>query len=162
MVVKYNAPDIVKGIFEEQIILNDHLIDSLNLNKDEVINALIGFSEQRPEIARAFSLKNISNTTLTNVQKAMYSNGYFPQRSGDIQIVLKPGYVAGDGYGTSHGLWNSYDAHIPLLWYGWNIKPGKTNREVYMTDIAPTLAALLHIQMPSGCIGKVIEEITDK
>jgi predicted AlkP superfamily pyrophosphatase or phosphodiesterase len=162
MVVKYNAPDIVKGIFEEQIILNDKIIDSLKLNKDEVINVLIAFSEQRPEIARAFSLKNISNTTLTNVQKAMYSNGYFPQRSGDIQIVLKPGYVAGDGYGTSHGLWNPYDAHIPLLWYGWNIKPGKTNREVYMTDIAPTLAALLHIQMPSGCTGKVIEEITDK
>jgi hypothetical protein len=29
---------------------------------------------------------------------------------------------------------------------------------VYMYDIAPTLAALLHIQMPNACIGKVIEE----
>ena len=36
---------------------------------------------------------------------------------------------------------------------------GKTNRETYMTDISATLAALLHIQMPSGCIGKVIEEV---
>jgi hypothetical protein len=27
-----------------------------------------------------------------------------------------------------------------------------------MTDIAPTIAALLHIQMPSGSVGKVIEE----
>ena len=35
----------------------------------------------------------------------------------------------------------------------------KTNREVYMTDIAPTIAALLHIQMPSGTIGHVIEDI---
>jgi hypothetical protein len=40
------------------------------------------------------------------------------------------------------------------------VKPGKTNRETYMTDIAPTLAAFLHIQMPSGSIGKVIEEVT--
>jgi hypothetical protein len=46
-----------------------------------------------------------------------------------------------------------------LLWYGWGIKAGKTNRETYMTDIAPTLAALLHIQMPSGTIGKVISEV---
>jgi hypothetical protein len=46
-----------------------------------------------------------------------------------------------------------------LLWYGWNIKPGKSNREVYMTDIAPTIAALLKIQKPSGSIGNVIEEI---
>jgi hypothetical protein len=28
-----------------------------------------------------------------------------------------------------------------------------------MTDIAATVAALLKIQMPSGCVGKVIEEI---
>jgi hypothetical protein len=28
-----------------------------------------------------------------------------------------------------------------------------------MTDIAPTLAALLHIQMPGGSIGKVISEV---
>jgi hypothetical protein len=30
-----------------------------------------------------------------------------------------------------------------------------------MTDIAPTLASLLRIQMPGGCIGKPIVEITD-
>jgi hypothetical protein len=46
-----------------------------------------------------------------------------------------------------------------MLWYGWGIKKGKTNRETYMTDIAPTVAALLHIQMPSGCVGKVVEEV---
>ena len=28
-----------------------------------------------------------------------------------------------------------------------------------MTDIAPTLAAMLRIQMPSGCVGHVIEEV---
>jgi hypothetical protein len=42
---------------------------------------------------------------------------------------------------------------------GWGVKPGKTHRETYMTDIAPTLAALLKIQMPNGSIGKVIEEV---
>jgi hypothetical protein len=45
------------------------------------------------------------------------------------------------------------------LWFGWGIKKGKTNRETYMTDISATLSALLHIQMPNGCIGKVIEEV---
>lgn len=33
------------------------------------------------------------------------------------------------------------------------------HRLVYMTDIAATLAAILNIQMPSGCVGKVITEI---
>jgi hypothetical protein len=28
-----------------------------------------------------------------------------------------------------------------------------------MTDIAATVAAMLQIQMPNGCVGKVIEEV---
>ena len=66
------------------------------------------------------------------------------------------GWFEGTERGTTHGSWNPYDAHIPLLWYGWNIRAGSTNEEVYMTDIAPTVAALLHIQMPSASIGKII------
>ena len=91
----------------------------------------------------------------------MLTNGYYPNRSGDIQIVLKPGYIEAYGSGksgTTHGLWNPYDAHIPCLFYGWGIKQGHTNRETYMTDIAATITALLHVQMPSGCVGKVVEE----
>ena len=45
------------------------------------------------------------------------------------------------------------------VWFGWGVKPGKSNREVYMTDIAPTIAAMLQIQMPNGSVGKVIEEV---
>jgi hypothetical protein len=61
--------------------------------------------------------------------------------------------------GTTHGLWNPYDTHIPLLWYGWGIRKGKTLRETSMSDIAPTLAALLRVQMPSGNIGTAISEV---
>ncbi len=91
--------------------------------------------------------------------KERITNGIFYPRSGDIQFVLKPGYIDGGKTGTTHGLWNPYDAHIPLVFYGWNVKPGKTNRETYMNDIAPTIAAMLRIQMPSGSVGKVITEI---
>jgi len=92
--------------------------------------------------------------------KEMIENGFFPARGGDIQIILKSNHMESfSSTGTTHGMWYPYDAHIPLLWYGWGIKAGKTNRETYMTDIAPTLAALLHIQMPGGAVGKVISEV---
>jgi arylsulfatase A-like enzyme len=76
--------------------------------------------------------------------------------------VLQPGWIDGGATGTTHGIWNPYDAHIPMVFYGWNIKPGNTKRETYMTDIAPTIAALLHIQMPSGTVGKAVEEVTNQ
>jgi predicted AlkP superfamily pyrophosphatase or phosphodiesterase len=109
-------------------------------------------------VTHVFELNNMAVTAIAEPMKEMLTNGYTPARSGDIQFVIKPGYFDGNSKGTTHGLWNPYDAHIPLLFYGWGIKPGKTNRETYMTDIAPTIAALLHIQMPSGCVGKVLEE----
>jgi len=89
----------------------------------------------------------------------MFANGYFPNRCGDIQIILKSGYMEGGPTGTTHGAWATYDSHIPLLFYGWGIKKGSSSVEHYMTDIAPTIASILKIQMPSGSIGKVIEEV---
>ena len=72
---------------------------------------------------------------------------------------MKTGVMDAGKTGMSHGVWNPYDSHIPLLFYGWGIKQGSLNRETYMTDIAATIAALLHIQMPSGSVGKVISEV---
>jgi hypothetical protein len=73
--------------------------------------------------------------------------------SGDIQFLFKPGFFDGWNKGTTHGAWNPYDSHIPVIFYGWGIKPGQSNKEVYMTDIAPTIAALLRIQAPNASIG---------
>jgi hypothetical protein len=61
--------------------------------------------------------------------------------------------------GTTHGSMYPYDSHIPLLWMGWGIRNGISNKKVYMSDIAGTVAALLKIQMPSGNVGNVIEEV---
>jgi hypothetical protein len=92
--------------------------------------------------------------------KNAIANGYYPSRSGDIQLIYWPQWIAGfESRGTTHGAWNPYDAHIPLVWYGWHIQPGQSNRRIYMSDIAPTLAAMLHIQMPSGSVGRPIEDI---
>jgi phosphopentomutase len=64
--------------------------------------------------------------------------------------------------GANHSLWNPYDTHIPLLFMGWKVKHGVSNRRVTITDIAATVAALLHVQMPSGCVGVPVTEVTDR
>ena len=89
----------------------------------------------------------------------MFIKGFNQKLAGDIQVVYRPGYFFGGATGTTHGSMYPYDSHIPLLWMGWGVKQGFLNREVYMTDIAATLAAMLKIQMPSGNVGKVISEV---
>ena len=159
---KFKTDNLVIGIVNNQVFLDQNAIaSSSRIDKPKVYDVVIDFLTQQPGIYRAFALDKLNDVTLNTTIKNRVTNGYYPSRSGDIQILLKsqwiPGFVIG---GTTHGSWNPYDSHIPLIWYGWNITSGKTNREVYMTDIAPTLAAILHIQMPSGSIGHVIEEVS--
>ena len=155
VVKKLNITNVVERVTNSQIYLRNDLGDNdMNSVKKSVISALLKY----PEIAMAVDLQQISNATVPEPIKKLIINGYNQKLSGDIQYIYKPQYIDGANKGTTHGSWNPYDTHIPLLWYGWGIKKGKTNRETYMTDIAATVAALLHIQMPSGCVGKVIEE----
>lgn len=156
---QFKVDGLVKGIYNYQIVLNCTTVDSAHIDNEKIIQYVIQHIATKPYIARVFDVSKLSVTTLPEKLKNSFANGYYPPRSGVIQFILKPGYIDGGKTGTTHGLWNPYDAHIPLLWYGWNIKSGESNEEVYMTDIAPTLSALLHIQMPSGCVGKPIKAV---
>lgn len=157
---KFGLDSLVKEVENYQISLDLKRIANNSIDLNKVVETSISILKKNNAVVNAFAVKDLMQQPMNNTVKQMLANGYYEKRCGQIQFVLKPGYIDGWGAtGTTHGLWNPYDAHIPLLWYGWGIKKGSTHRETYMTDIAATLAALLKIQMPSGCIGKVIEEV---
>lgn len=156
---KYGIENTIVSMANYQIYLNHPRIDSAKLDEEAIKKWVVQYVKKNEAVANAFPTAEIMTTPITKTLRDMLANGFFPRRSGDVQMILKPGYMEGGATGTTHGLWYPYDAHIPLLWYGWGIKKGKTNKETYMTDIAATLAAILHIQMPSGSVGKVIEEV---
>jgi len=157
---KFNVDKLAIGIINYQVYLDRNSISRAHLDKNIINKEVINFLLQQPGILRAFASDDLSEVTLNSKIKNAIANGYYPPRSGDIQLILKPQWIEDfENRGTTHGSWNPYDSHIPLIWFGWNINSGKTNREVYMTDIAPTIASMLHIQMPSGSVGTVIQEV---
>ena len=157
---KYKINTIIVADDNYQLHLNHPALDSAKVDEEEVIDWLVKRLSTEPGIDRAFALEDLNKVPLPSTIRKMLNNGYYPRRNGEVQVILKPNYIDAFGStGTTHGLWNPYDTHIPLLWYGWGIRQGKTNRETYMTDIAPTIAALLRIQMPNGSVGQVIPEV---
>lgn len=155
----FGVTKAVQSLQNYQVYLNSDALEMQGKDVAAVKKAIIKVLQAKPFIINAFETDKLGTATLSEPQKAMLVNGYNVKRSGDIQFTLKPGYFDGGKKGTTHGLWNPYDAHIPCVFFGWGVKQGKTNRETYMTDIAPTIAALLQIQMPNGCVGKVITEV---
>lgn len=157
---EYQIANLIVSDDNYQLHLNRRALDSAKINRNTVSNRTMELLQSESGIDRVFPLSELNSIPLNATVRNMFNNGYHPKRSGDIQVILKPNSI--DAYsktGTTHGLWNPYDSHIPMLWYGWGIKPGRVIRETYMTDIAPTLASLLRIQMPSGCVGKAITEV---
>ncbi len=155
----FHYAHLIKSFLNYQVYLDHGKIDSLHLDMGKVEEVVLQYLGSKPAVARAFVLEKLNETTLPEPIRTAVENGYNPHRGGDIQIIVNPAWMEGGLTGTTHGLWNPYDTHIPLLWYGWHIHPGKVNRTVYMTDIAPTVAAMLHIQQPNGSIGQVIGEV---
>ncbi len=156
----YNIKKIILSDDNYQYSLDHAKLDSAGISSADIINWLKKELATEPGIDRVFALNELNTVPLpASIRKAI-NLGYHPRRSGDVQVIFKPGFIdASNATGTTHGLWNPYDTHIPLLWYGWGIKKGKTYRETTMSDIAPTLSSLLKIQMPSGNIGTTISEI---
>ncbi len=156
---QFSQSNLINAVMEHDVYLNHPLIDSLKLDEKNIQKSAIQYLLKKDIVLNVVDKHHAAEATIPSKLREMVVNGFNPQRSGDLQIIMKTGVMDAGKTGMSHGVWNPYDSHIPLLFYGWGIKHGSLNRETYMTDISATVAALLHIQMPSGCIGKVITEV---
>ena len=160
---QFGAKKLILGTDNFQVTLNKDLIDSLKLNINDIKTAAVNYLLRQDGIQYAVDQDKISEASVPSPLKEMMINGYNQQRSGSVLMVNKPGWLpAYCKKGTTHSVWNPYDTHIPLIFMGWKVQHGTTNRTTHMTDISATVAALLHIQMPSGCIGTPITEIMNK
>lgn len=155
--------NLVSGLLNYQIFLDNEKIDSLGISKENVVAAAIDYIKRGEGVYCAVEQENAGTATLPSPIKDRIVNGYYPGRSGEIQIIMQPGWYGLESEatgGTDHGVWHPYDTHVPLIFFGSGINPGATFTPVEITDIAATVCALLHIQMPDGCIGKPVTELT--
>lgn len=159
---KYGTGPWLLNYDNMQIYLNNKLIAQKNLNRNELIDICINFVSGFSGINQVIDLQHLNEAPIVDVMKENICKGLYPKRSGDLYVLYQPGWFEDHYKGTTHGTIYSYDTHIPLVWMGWGITPGEDHNDIHMTDIAPTLAAMLHIQEPNGNIGKVIQGLFKK
>jgi predicted AlkP superfamily pyrophosphatase or phosphodiesterase len=156
--LKMNYGDSLVSSFSNQQIFLDHkVIDEKKLFLQQVQEDVAQFLMRFPEVSEAITATTMNNAQFTEGVRYLMQKGYNAQRSGDVLVNYLPGYI--EFYsptGTTHGSPYSYDTHVPLLFYGWNVKQGSSTEPVSTTDIAPTIALMLNIQFPNGCTGKPI------
>lgn len=155
----------VKDIIGEGIYLDHKAIADAKLCLGKVTDAAVRLLKADTRFQFVTAYEKAGTSAIPQWIRERIINGYYHGRSGDIIAMTKVNYfdwgVGPDFYGSSHGTWTPADTHIPLVFMGWNIKPGHTTRKTHMDDTAPTVCSLLHIQMPDACTGNPITELTD-
>ena len=81
--------------------------------------------------------------------------------NGGWWVMVSPGMYQMSGHessGTTHFSPYSYDRHVPLAFFGAPFVAGTYLERTAPVDIAATFAALLRVNQPSACVGRVVTE----
>lgn len=157
----YGEGNWILNFSNEQVFLNKELAREKGVDFEQMQREIADFSLRFKGVKEAYTAYDLRNQEFTLNRPHLLQMGYNHKASGDVLMILEPAWLAGGQRGTTHGSGYSYDTHVPIAFYGWGIKPGKSSTYTSITDIAPTLSILLKTRMPNGTTGQPIKEILD-
>ena len=152
--------DLFYGENMARFYLNHELTAALGLDEERVKGEAAKWLKRDKRVLEVVDFDKAATAALPKIICERIANGRNVDRAGDIICILKPQVVITtdnpEFRGTSHGAWNPYDAHIPFVLMGWNVAHGQSSEQVNITDIAPTICSMLHIEMPNAAIGRPV------
>jgi predicted AlkP superfamily pyrophosphatase or phosphodiesterase len=157
------AKEFILNYSNNQVFLNhDFIKENIDVPMKDIQEICAEFLLKNECVKNTYTAYQMHNYEYTHSQHAKIQRGFNRKRSGDVIVDIQPGWISKsyEKGGTTHGSSYNYDTHVPLVFFGGNIKKGKTDRFVNIKDIAPTISSLLGISFPNGCTGNPIMEIT--
>jgi arylsulfatase A-like enzyme len=161
LVKKFGAGQWVAGNWDLTVYLNEELMAQKNLDPGAVEREAARAIFSMPHIFRVYTRQDlIRGQALPDEITRRVVNGFNVRRGPDVEYLPDPYWIIRDKTtGTGHATPFGYDAHVPMIFMGAGIKAGRYDFPVTVNDIAPTLAALMDVETPSGSVGRVLTEI---
>jgi predicted AlkP superfamily pyrophosphatase or phosphodiesterase len=161
MSTTYGVSDLIENVSNNQIFLNRKKIKALALDLDAVQGAIVNELITYKNVDKVYTATTMRSVSFTTGIEELLQNGFNQKRSGDIIIVPNPAFISYSKTGSTHGSSLNYDTHVPLLFFGKGINHGETYHKTEITDIAPTISALLGISFPNGATGEPLGFVID-
>jgi hypothetical protein len=159
MVAKYGDGNWIVSNAEHSIYLNWLLMAEKKIDVAEAERIAAQAALTIPHVFRVYTREQLmSGGALEDQVGRRVMNGFYVRRGPDVEVLLEPYWVFSQT-GATHGTTFSYDAHVPVIFMGAGIKPGRYYESIAVNDIAPTLATILDVETPSGSVGRVLAEM---
>ena len=139
----------VETCFGPQMFLNHKLFEQKQISFTDASKRAQEFLAQISGIRNVYtSLQLLANN---NPQIYKIRNGFHPERNGDIQIEVTPGWhLVNEDY-MEDQLYRASFTQFPIIIYGAGTKAERISTPVTTDRIAPTVTRAIRIRAPNGC-----------
>lgn len=159
----HTSRDFVSAFLTPSLYLDLDVVQELGLDVAALEQELAEAVRDQPGIAGAATRTDLMSGRVPDDPIARSLQWSFhPQRSGNVLIFQSENwYLYNDPNSDAamHGSPYRYDTHVPILFAGPGIRYAVVSRPVGPEDVAPTIAAYLGIDAPSGSVGTVLPEV---
>jgi len=160
------SEDLVISYRHPNLYLDETAVAATGLELEEVSQALADFMGSEPGFALVLTRAELSSTKrFDDPRIAKMRSGFHPRRSGHVVLTTERFWYLYQNPHTDasmHGSPYVYDTHVPILLVGAGIRRGSSERSVAPSDIAPTLARVMGIEMPQAQGSPLLESLVDR
>ena len=148
--------------FEDAMLfLDKQALAKAHLSLDSVAKSFAAEAKKQPGVARADLFTDLlkADTTHDFITRR-WRHAVPPNWPVAVVVTLKQGSVWGDYATGIHGSPYDDDTHVPLVFYGPGVTPGKHDEFARTVDLAPTLASFLGAKPTEAIDGHVLTDVS--
>ncbi len=153
---RFGVDKLARDFSAAGLLLNDQLAAQRGLDFAAVQAAAREELLKLPGVETVFTREQLLGDDVATPYLAAMRKSFDPTRAAQLQIVLKPHWIA--SYrpgGSTHGTPHRYDTHVPLLFWGPSfVGRGEIRTPAEVADLAPTLAAVAGLPAPAQSQGR--------
>ncbi len=150
---------LLLAVSNNSLFLDHDVIARRDLDLERVRAEVKRFLLTQPGVGGALTADALNRTQFTDAPRSAIQASFHQKRSGDVMMWLEPQTSGGTGTeGTGHGTPWVYDRHVPIVFWGFGIQGGESHEPVHVSDIASTVSFFLNAPLPSGNVGRPLND----
>jgi hypothetical protein len=155
------APNLIASFSNPDFYLDLDAIRKAGLSRQEVEQVAIGALMSTGVVEKVYTHADMYwKPPGSDPYIDLFRNSFFASRSPHLMVLPKMyTYISTNVGGTGHGSPYEYDRHVPIVWMGPGIPPGRYEKPAGPEDIAPTLAKMLDIPFPIEADARLLTEL---
>ena len=137
----------VEGYHNTQLYMNRRLIETMQLDKLDVISHAVEFLKSLEGVEDVFTIYRLGG--LLSPEMQYVKNGYNANCSGDIWLRLMPGWKMAKDVASASNLVRRSSVFFPMIIWGGGVEPQLVETMTPANIMAPELARILRIRRPN-------------